>query len=209
MPILRDFNLFRESFRLALSSLRSSKLRTSLTLLGIVVGVTAVIAVVTIINGLDSTVAEAFSAQGSTVFSVSKRPLVVTSREDFIKFNKRKDVTPADAEVIGRLCVGCARIGTSINGAGMVKYAENRSDNVTVRGLSLPMFAIENIVLDSGRAWTDQEGKSGQNVCIVGTDIVENLFPGMGVDAVLGKSIKVDGTPFRILGVSEPFGKVL
>ncbi|MEZ5307676.1 MAG: ABC transporter permease [Pyrinomonadaceae bacterium] len=209
MPILRDFNLFRESFRLALSSLRSSKLRTSLTLLGIVVGVTAVIAVVTIINGLDSTVAEAFSAQGSTVFSVSKRPLVVTSREDFIKFNKRKDVTPADADVIGRLCVGCARIGTSINGAGMVKYAENRSDNVTVRGLSLPMFAIENIVLDSGRAWTDQEGKSGRNVCIVGTDIVENLFPGMGVDAVLGKSIKVDGTPFRILGVSEPFGKVL
>ena len=90
MAIRASVSLIVESLRLALRSLQSNKLRTFLTLLGIIVGVTAVIAVVTIINGLDSTVANAFSAQGSTAFSVSKVPLVVTSREDFIKFNKRK-----------------------------------------------------------------------------------------------------------------------
>ena len=82
-----------EAFLVALSSLRSNKLRTALTLMGIVVGVAAVIAVVTIIKGLDQTVAATFSSQGSTVFTISKRPRVITSREDFIKFNKRKDVT--------------------------------------------------------------------------------------------------------------------
>ena len=81
-----------EAFLVAAASLRQNKLRTALTLIGIIVGVTAVIAVVTIIKGLDQTVAQTFSSQGSTVFTVSKRPRVITSREDFIKYNKRKDI---------------------------------------------------------------------------------------------------------------------
>src|SRR3954471_2564092 len=98
-----------ESFRVALMSLRTNKLRTGLTLIGIVVGVSAVIAVVTIIKGLDQTVATTFSSQGSTVFTVSKRPMVITSREDFVKFNRRKDVTIDDAEAVMRLCTSCWR----------------------------------------------------------------------------------------------------
>jgi len=176
---------------------------------GIIVGVTSVIAVVTIINGLDSTVANAFSAQGSTVFSVSKRPLVITSREDFIKFNKRKDVTKKDAEALTRLCQNCWRTGTSINGIALIKQGNNRAENVSVRGLSLPMFAIENVTLQTGRLWTQQEGKSGRNICVVGTDIVENLFDGVSPERVLGKKIRVDGVPFIIQAVAEPFGKVL
>ena len=80
-----------EAFRVATASLRANKLRTSLTLMGIVVGVTAVIAVVTIIKGLDKTVAQTFSSQGSTVFTISKNPQIIKSREEFVKFNKRKD----------------------------------------------------------------------------------------------------------------------
>src|SRR5919112_5760896 len=104
-----------ESFRVALMSLRTNKLRTALTLVGIVVGVSAVIAVVTIIKGLDQTVATTFSSQGSTVFTVSKRPQIITSREDFLKFNKRKDVTHEDGEAIARLCTLCWRTGYSAN----------------------------------------------------------------------------------------------
>lgn len=184
-------------------------LRTLLTLLGIIVGVTAVIAVVTIINGLDSTVADAFSAQGSTAFSVSKRPLVITSREDFIKFNKRKDVTELDAEAIKRLCDTCWRVGTAVNGTSLVKYGEKRGENVSVRGLSLPMFDIENVTLQEGRLWTEQEGKSGRNVCVIGTDIIDNLFEGSSASRVVGKEIRVDGVPYTIMAVAEPFGKVL
>src|ERR1051325_8093085 len=104
-----------EAFFVALRSLRQNKLRTALTLIGIIVGVTAVIAVVTIIKGLDQTVAQTFSSQGSTVFTISKRPRVITSREDFIKYNKRKDLTEDDADAIFRLCTLCWRMGIVAN----------------------------------------------------------------------------------------------
>src|SRR5947208_14040338 len=87
LPIFRLTAIW-EAFRVALSSLRANKLRTSLTLMGIVVGVTAVIAVVTIIKGLDKTVAQTYSSQGSTVFTISKNPQITKSREDFIKFTR-------------------------------------------------------------------------------------------------------------------------
>src|ERR671938_46145 len=109
------FHTTWESLRIALASLRANKLRTALTLIGVVVGVAAVIAVVTIIKGLDQTVASTFSSQGSTVFTISKRPQVITSREDFIRFNRRKDVTQDDAEAIARLCSACWRTGLSAN----------------------------------------------------------------------------------------------
>ncbi len=114
LPLLRLAALW-ESFFVAAASLRQNKLRTALTLVGIIVGVTAVIAVVTIIKGLDQTVAQTFSSQGSTVFTISKRPRVITSREDFIKYNKRKDITEDDAEAIFRLCTNCWRTGIVAN----------------------------------------------------------------------------------------------
>jgi hypothetical protein len=104
-----------ESFRVAVGSLRANKLRAGLTLIGIIVGVSAVIAVVTIIKGLDQTVASTFSSQGSTVFTISKRPQIITSREDFLRFNKRKNVVQDDADAITRLCTTCWRTGISAN----------------------------------------------------------------------------------------------
>lgn len=209
MGLISSFSLFSESFRLALISLRSSKLRTLLTLLGIIVGVTSVIAVMTILSGLDQTVATAFSSQGSTVFSVAKRPLVITSREDFVKYNKRKDVTKEDADAIQRLCRNCWRVGMAANGRGLVKFGDKRSEDVNVRGLTLSMFDVENIVIQAGRPWTANEGNAGRNVCIIGTDLIENVFDGRPADDIVGEEIRVDGIPYKILGVAAPFGKVL
>src|SRR5215210_5466646 len=144
-----------ESFRIALGSLRANKLRTSLTLVGVVVGVASVIAVVTIIKGLDQTVASTFSSQGSTVFTVSKRPQVITSREDFIRFNRRKDVTEDDTSSIARLCTLCWRTGIAANAQATVKSGDKSMDNVRVRGLTVSMFAIEDTDIIAGRAWTD------------------------------------------------------
>jgi putative ABC transport system permease protein len=201
--------LLKESFKLALLSLRANKLRTLLTLLGVIVGVTSVIAVVTIISGLDTKVSTAFSSQGSTAFSVSKRPLVITSREDLIKFNRRRDVTTEDADAIKRLCRTCDRVGRSLNGMGLVKYANNKSEGVSLRGLTPTMFDIENVTIQSGRRWTEQEGISGRSVCVIGTDLLDNLFDGRQPDAVVGEELRVNGIPFTVIGVATPFGKVL
>src|SRR5438309_9928734 len=98
-PALRIAALW-EAFLVAAASLRQNKLRTALTLVGIIVGVTAVIAVITIIKGLDQTVAQTFSSQGSTVFTISKRPRVITSRAELHKYNKRKDISEDDVQAI-------------------------------------------------------------------------------------------------------------
>ncbi|HSD45476.1 MAG TPA: ABC transporter permease, partial [Pyrinomonadaceae bacterium] len=170
---IKSFPIFRlaavwEAFKVATGSLRANKLRTALTLMGIVVGVTAVIAVVTIIKGLDQTVAQTFSSQGSTVFTISKNPQIIKSREEFIKANRRKDVTHEDAEAIARLCTSCWRVGIAANAVETVKYQDQKAENVRIRGVDpLTMFDIDGVSIDAGRIWTESEGQSGREIAVV------------------------------------------
>jgi len=211
---VRSFRLFRltaiwEAFRVATSSLRTNKLRTSLTLMGIVVGVTAVIAVVTIIKGLDKTVAQTFSSQGSTVFTISKNPQIIKSREEFVKFNRRKDVTHDDAEAIRRLCTACWRVGIAANAIEVVKHADQKAENVRIRGVDpITMFDIDGVTIDAGRIWTESEGSSGREICVVGTDILKNLFSDASADRVIGQELRIAGRPYLIVGVLEPLGSI-
>src|SRR5436190_8796434 len=210
----RSFRLGRlaaiwEAFFVAISSLRQNKLRTSLTLIGIIVGVTAVIAVVTIIKGLDQTVAQTFSSQGSTVFTVSKRPRVITSREDFIKYNKRKDISQDDAQAIFRLCTACWRTGISANDAVPVKHGNQKADSVAIRAISpSAMFDIDAVAIDAGRFRTDTEGNSGHGVCVVGSDIVTNFFPNQSPEQTIGQDLWAGGHRYVIVGVLQPLGKI-
>jgi putative ABC transport system permease protein len=208
-PLLRVTAVW-EAFRVATASLWSNKLRTALTLMGIIVGVTAVIAVVTIIKGLDQTVAQTFSSQGSTVFTVSKNPQIIKSREDFIKFNKRKDVTFEDAQAIARLCTSCWRTGIAANAIETVKHADQSFENVRIRGVEpVTMFDIDGVTIDVGRIWTEMEGNSGREICVVGTDVLKNVFSDASPDRVIGEQIKVSGRPYQIIGVLEPLGSIL
>ena len=211
---IRSISFFRlaaiwEAFRVATGSLRANKLRTALTLMGIIVGVTAVIAVVTIIKGLDQTVAQTFSSQGSTVFTISKQPQIITSREDFIKFNRRKDVTHEDAEAIARLCSTCWRTGIAANAVETVKYQDQTAENVRIRGVEpLTMFDIDGVSLAVGRIWSESEGASGREICVIGPDMLKNLFGDAPADQAVGKEIRIDGRPYLVLGVLEPLGSI-
>ena len=213
-PKFRLLHFFRitaawEAFLVALGSLRQNKLRTGLTLIGIIVGVTAVIAVVTIIKGLDQTVAQTFSSQGSTVFTISKRPRVITSREDFIKFNKRKDITEDDAQAIFRLCSACWRAGIAANDGVPVKRGNQKADTVALRAIApTAMFDIDAVTIDAGRFWSETEGNSGQSVCVVGSDIITNFFPYESPEKAIGQDIWAGGHRYRIVGVLQPLGKI-
>lgn len=209
LPVFRLTAVW-EAFRVATASLRANKLRTALTLMGIVVGVTAVIAVVTIIKGLDKTVAQTFSSQGSTVFTISKSPQIIKSREEFVKVNKRKDVTHEDAEAITRLCTSCWRVGIAANAIEQIKHADQKFENARIRGVEpITMFDIDGVTIDAGRIWTEGEGSAGHEVCVVGTDIVKNLFNDAPSNSAIGQEIRVAGRPFTIIGVLEPLGSIL
>jgi len=208
-PVLRIAAVW-EAVLVAGASLRQNKLRTALTLIGIVVGVTAVISVVTIIKGLDQTVANTFNSQGSTVFTISKRPRVITSREDFIKYNKRKDLSEDDADAIFRLCTLCWRMGIVANDVVNTKHGNQKNENVQMRAISpISTFDIDGVTLDAGRYWSDGEGDDAHEVAVVGADIVTNSFPGLSADQVVGQSIWAGGRPYQILGVLTPLGKIL
>src|SRR5689334_5358139 len=199
-----------EAFRVATASLRSNKMRTALTLVGIVVGVAAVISVVTIIKGLNQTVAQTFSSQGSTVFTISKNPQIIKSREDFIKFNRRKDVTHEDAEAIQRLCSACWRVGIAANAIETVKHNDQKAESVRIRGVDpTTMFDIDGVSINVGRIWTEAEGAAGRDICVIGPDMLKNLFADAPADRAVGQDIRIDGRPYTILGVLEPLGSIL
>jgi len=178
-------------------------------LVGIIVGVTAVIAVVTIIKGLDQTVAQTFSSQGSTVFTVSKNPQIIKSREEFIKSNRRKDVTHEDAEAISRTCTACWRVGIAANAVETVKYNDQKAENVRIRGVDpITMFDIDGVSINAGRIWTESEGASGREICVIGPDMLKNLFNDAPADRAIGQEIRIDGRPYLVLGVLEPLGSI-
>src|SRR2546427_5685453 len=208
-PVFRIAAIW-EAFLVAAASLRQNKLRTALTLIGIIVGVTAVIAVVTIIKGLDQTVAQTFSSQGSTVFSISKRPRVITSREDFIKYNKRKDISEEDAEAIFRLCTLCWRSGIELNDVALGKHGNQKFDNVNIRAIKpASIFEVDGVTIDAGRFWTESESDSAHEVTVVGADIVTNLFPNQSPDQVVGQEVWAGGRLYQVIGVLQPLGKIL
>src|SRR5690349_12858024 len=164
-----------EAARIAVANLAANKLRTFLTLLGIVVGVTAVIAVVTVIEGLNHKVASTFMSQGSNVFSVRRLPQVILSRDDFLKFNKRKDITLDDAHFIADRCKGCQLTGWDILSTKTVKYGSEKSEGVIVRGVSPAVIPIEALNFEAGRPFTEQEMNGAYQVCVIGWDVVDNL----------------------------------
>src|SRR6187397_2812781 len=102
---------FAEAARIAFASLRSNKLRSFLTVLGILIGVSSVIAVVAITEGLDAYIAEKVLELGSQSFSVQKFPDVITSREQFLEMQKRRDLTLADLQAVREGCAVCSEVG--------------------------------------------------------------------------------------------------
>ena len=114
-----------------------------------------------------------------------------------------------DAEAITRLCTSCWRVGVAANARETVKHADQQMENFTIRGVTpTTMFDIDGRTIDVGRIWTEEEGESGREICVVGSDVVTNLFGGVTTDQVLGREIKIAGRPFQIVGVLEPLGSI-
>jgi putative ABC transport system permease protein len=198
---------FLEAIRIALQSLWANKLRSALTLLGVVIGVAAVIAVVTFVSGINGYVAEKIFNLGADVFIISKVTPVITNVDQLLEGEKRKDLTMEDYQAVLEACRHCTMVGAStFNGSGHVRYGEQSISDTWVRGLTPSMAAILDLDLASGRMLNQNDEDNNSAVGVIGTDIVDNLFP--GVDP-LGKEIRVEGQLYRIVGVGTKQGKTL
>src|SRR3954447_11472742 len=124
-----------EAMRIALQSLWANKLRSVLTLLGVVIGVSSVIAVVTFVNGINSYVAEKVFNLGADVFIVSKMKNVITNVDDFLAGQKRKNFQLDDYEAVRDECTECKVVGASLyKFNGVVKFSQESSSDTQIRG---------------------------------------------------------------------------
>jgi len=196
-----------EAIRIALHSLWANKLRSALTLLGVVIGVAAVIAVVTFTSGINGYVAQKIFNLGADVFLISKVSPVVTSIDQFLEGERRKDITLEDYEAVREACHHCAMVGAStIKVDGHAKFGQQSISDVWIRGFTPSMGQILDLDLTSGRILNDNDENNRSNVAILGTDVVDNLFS--GIDP-LNREIRVEGQVYRVIGVGKKQGSTL
>ncbi len=194
-----------ESIRIALHSLWANKLRSVLTLLGVVIGVAAVIAVVTFVNGINGYVANRIFRLGADVFIVSKAS-VIRNIDEWMAAQKRKDISLDDYQAVAESCRHCAAVGATYNGGGKIKYAEQSANDVNIRGWTASMAIIMDYDLVAGRMLNDTDIDRASNVAVIGNDIAENVLT--GADPI-GKEIRVDGKPYTVNGLGKKEGKTL
>jgi len=195
-----------EASKLALQSLWGSKLRSVLTLLGVVIGVASVIMVVTLTNGAKQFVTSKLNRYGASVITISKMPQTFITIEEFLDFQKRRDITIDDFRAIASDCKSCVTVGARRDRLGKVVYGRNSTTDTDIRGWTWTMPGLSNLDLEYGRTFTELEDAHSTRVAIVGADIVNNM---LGPGDPLGKEIRVDGAPYTIIGVGEAQGKML
>jgi putative ABC transport system permease protein len=166
-----------------------------------------VIAVVTFVNGINGYVAEKIFNLGADVFIMFKVSPAVTNVDHYIEGQKRKDLTMEDYRAVREGCKLCAYVGAYARGnTGHVKYGEKALTDTMVQGMTPAVAITQDIDIDSGRMLNESDLDNNAPVAIVGTDIVDNLMP--GVDPI-GKEIRVDGWIYRIIGVGKKKGSTL
>lgn len=196
----------REAIRIALASLWANKLRSILTLLGVVIGVASVIAVVTLVNGANVYVATKVNRYGADVFTISQRPSVITSYSEFIKYEKRKIVSLDDYHAVQQGCTFCEQVGALQSTTGLVVYGKESATDVQIRGYTAFMPEMQNLDIAEGRSFTQADETHASHVALIGSDIEDNLLKGADP---LGKEIRVDGELYTIIGLGEKQGKTL
>ncbi len=193
----------RESVRMAMDTLRTNKMRSGLTVLGIVIGVTTVIVISSVINGLNNNVQNWVNSLGSNTLWVFHMPVIAV--QPTTEMLTRKKLTYDDGIAMRSLphvvAVDPGQRYTDPNGYNLgnvaVKYGRNKIQNTILEGDTSAVKDVSDIELTSGRMWTDDEEQRRANVVILGYDTVQKLF---GNDDPVNKDVEIEGDVFHVIG---------
>ena len=192
----------RESVGIALDALRANRLRSSLTLLGVVIGVSSVIAVMSLVQGLNRYVGAQLVTQGANVFSVD----LIGNEFDFqkvIEKSRRKRLTVDDAEAIARAAPHVQAAVASLTDFMTVRRAPHVLRNVAVKGVMPGYMDVDEYPLASGRAIGDEDQHGAAAVCVIGADAADQLFGSL--DPV-GRDVRIDDLRCTVVGVGSHLG---
>jgi putative ABC transport system permease protein len=193
----------KEPMLIALETLRTHKLRSFLTLLGVILSVSTLIIVVSMVQGANKYVSDKVANFGSNVFLVMRFPLI-TSAEQFVKLSRsNKNITWEDYEYVRDNMRLAEAVGLEAHHNGIVKYKTESIEDIDVRGVTANMVGIDTEEPVLGRYVTDADDMHRANVTMIGNDVAKRFFA--GIDP-LGKSIYVDGEAYEVVGVAKEMG---
>lgn len=198
----------KESILMAFNSLTNNKLRSSLTLVGIGIGLFSIIIVMTAIGAVQTTVEDAFNSFGTNNFFVQKFPAVRMGHAEWRKYRNREDLTADQGERLQELTILPKAIGIELDRGGRVIKYRNESTNPDVRvvGTNLDNVIVSDWTVESGRGFTKQDIEYIKHNVILGSDVAKKLFE--NIDPI-GNEVKVDNHNFNVIGVFEEKGSVL
>jgi putative ABC transport system permease protein len=196
-----------EVFRQAIDSIRSNKLRSSLTLLAISVGVFAIISANTAVLVLDNYFRDTLSLMGGDVITVSKFPAIQMGPTDWDVYRNRQDITIAQMERLQELSATASEVGPNRSyRTTRVAYGELETEpNISIRGGNEFYLTNNAYNIGEGRNFLPEDIDYARAVAIIGADVESALFE---MEEAIGKTIRVEGRPYTIIGVTEAKGNV-
>ncbi len=195
---------FIEAFKLALASLRAHKLRSFLTLLGVIFGIVTVVAVASVIEGFFRYVDRTITQDLGTNTVLLDKYGIITSFEEFIEANKRnKDLKLADVDYLRERMTLAAHIGAQTSSSTEVRSIGEKLTNINVRGMTPSMANIDTVQAEFGRYIGDVDDDRRRSVAVLGSEVADKLF---NKRDVVGREVKIDGLPFEVIGVAKEQG---
>ena len=195
---------FTEAFKLALASLRAHKLRSFLTLLGVIFGIVTVVAVASVIEGFFRYVDRTITQDLGTNTVLLDKYGILTSFEDFMEANKRnKDLKIEDLEYLRERMTLATAIGAQASSSTEVRSTSEKLTGINVRGNSAGMAAIDTVQPEFGRYIAEVDDTGRRPVAFVGSEVADKLF---NKRDVVGREVKIDGLPFEVIGVAKEQG---
>jgi len=196
----------RDNLAECLSALRAHKLRASLTMLGLTMGVATLITVMTIVQGANVYVEQKIANLGTNVFQIARTPFAVTDFNIVIKALKFRKIELEDMQAVAARCTECEQVGASASSSIRVRYGNREVTDVNLSGQTASMADIDTRTVERGRYFTPSEEEHRANVCLIGDTLVQQLFP--SVDPI-GATLRIDNDEFLVIGVMEKVGSVL
>jgi putative ABC transport system permease protein len=197
-----------ESFAIALRALWANKLRSALTILCVVISITSIIAVVSIVDGMDFYVKDKIASQGSNVFTISRvnEWEILTDFDKFLKSLKNPRLTLEDLEALREEMTLAEFTDASIRRNERVSNGRRFVDEVEIRGRTEEYAAIGEFPLESGRHLSRIDIQQRREICVIGWDIANSLFP--DADPVQ-QTVKIAGRHYTVVGVCEKKPSIL
>ncbi len=198
-------NRFLESVLAAFATIRANKVRALLTSLGIMIGVMNVVAMVSLISGINASVLDLFRSMGTNTFSVTKMPASNVDYMQYLEYLRRPDFTGQDARAIEELCPSVVAVSPQSIVQKKVKRGSESTGDLYIVGVSPEFQYVTDSTVGDGRFFAWPESDRRRQVAVLGHPVKEHLF---GSTDPIGKSVLIGGRRFRVVGVMEPMGEM-